>query len=90
LGSAEFWIFTLGIIPLSILLTWAYNHNHRSILAAVLLHFTYNLTMSLVLPLSLTVNVIHLMLLFLSAAAVVIIYGRAGSADSVVSLPAVE
>ncbi len=72
LGYPEFWIFTIGILPLTILLTWAYNCNRRSILAAVLLHFTYNFTMSLVLPLSHTVNWIHLLLLFVTAAAVVV------------------
>jgi len=73
LGSPEFWFFTIGILPLTILLTWAYNCNRRSILAAVLLHFTYNFTMSLVLPLSRTVNLVHLGLLFGTAAAVVIL-----------------
>jgi len=67
LGSASFWIFTAGIIPLTLLLTWIYNHTNRSILAAVLLHFAYNFTMSLVLPISTRENLLHL--IFLSAVA---------------------
>jgi membrane protease YdiL (CAAX protease family) len=72
LGSPEFWFFTAGIFPLSILLTWVYNCNNRSILAAVLLHFTYNFTMSLVLPLSMTANLFHLVLLCATAAGLVL------------------
>jgi membrane protease YdiL (CAAX protease family) len=35
-GTPSFWLFLMGIVPLSILLTWVYNHDGRSILAAVL------------------------------------------------------
>jgi membrane protease YdiL (CAAX protease family) len=72
LGSPEFWFFTAGIFPLSILLTWIYNCNKRSILAAVLLHFTYNFTMSLVLPLSRSANLFHLVILFAAAVGVAV------------------
>jgi membrane protease YdiL (CAAX protease family) len=72
LGSAAFWLFTAGIFPLTVLLTWVYNQNNRSTLAAVLMHFTYNFTMSLVLPLSVVNNLFHVILLSIVAATVVL------------------
>lgn len=47
-GSARFWIFSATMIPLSVLMTWVYNHTRRSTLSAVLIHFTGNLTGMLV------------------------------------------
>jgi hypothetical protein len=41
------------------LLTWVYNCNGRSILAATLPHFKYNFTEGLVYPFSMTVNVLR-------------------------------
>lgn len=43
-GSAAFWQFMLGIIPLNVLFTWVYNNTNRSILAAMVLHFMMNFT----------------------------------------------
>lgn len=42
--SDEFWIFSIMMIPESILMTWIYNNTSRSILSAVLFHFAINLT----------------------------------------------
>lgn len=38
----SFWSWALQIMVLSVIFTWMYNHTHRSILAAVLLHFMAN------------------------------------------------
>lgn len=46
----DFWIFFITIFPLSILFTWAYNHNRGSILLAIWLHFFYNFTFGLFFP----------------------------------------
>jgi membrane protease YdiL (CAAX protease family) len=70
-GTPAFWLFLVGIVPLSVLLTWAYNRNNRSILAAILLHFTYNFTLSLVYPFSFTVNLLQVSLLLATAIGVV-------------------
>lgn len=70
-GTPAFWLFLVGIVPLSVLLTWVYNHNDRSILAAVLMHFTYNFTLSLVYPFSMTVNLLQVVLLVVTAVGVV-------------------
>lgn len=73
LGAFSFWLFLIGIVPLSILLTWVYNHCGRSILAAVLLHFTYNFTLGLVYPFSGTVNLLHVILLLITAGGMVLV-----------------
>jgi membrane protease YdiL (CAAX protease family) len=66
-GTREFWLFLIGIVPLSIILTWVYNRNDRSILAAILLHFAYNFTLNLVYPFSFTVNLLQVSLQFVVA-----------------------
>ena len=42
-GSNRFWIFMASNIPLTVLITWVYNHTKRSTMAAVLVHFSGNL-----------------------------------------------
>jgi len=42
-GSTRFWIFMASNIPLTVLITWVYNHTKRSTMAAVLVHFSGNI-----------------------------------------------
>ena len=42
-GSFRFWIFLASNIPLTIIITWVYNHTQRSILSAVFVHFSGNI-----------------------------------------------
>ncbi len=42
-GSSRFWIFLASNIPLTIIITWVYNHTKRSILSAVFVHFSGNI-----------------------------------------------
>ena len=72
LGTAEFWLFLVGVVPLSVLMTWVYNANERSILAAILLHFTYNFTLGLAYPLPAQTLSIQVVLMFVVAAGVVL------------------
>jgi membrane protease YdiL (CAAX protease family) len=58
-GTPSFWLFLIGTGPLSVLLTWVYKENDRSILAAVLLHFTYNFTLGLVQTLSVATHLLQ-------------------------------
>ena len=44
--------FLLTVFPLSVFISWAYDQNKRSILAAILVHFMFNFTLSLVHPIS--------------------------------------
>jgi membrane protease YdiL (CAAX protease family) len=71
-GTPAFWLFLIGIVPLSILHTWVYDRNDRSTLAAILLHFAYNFTLSLVYPFSLTVNLLQVVLLLVTAISIVV------------------
>jgi uncharacterized protein len=43
-GSLSFWSYCVTVVALSVLFTWIYNNNSRSILAAILFHFVLNLT----------------------------------------------
>jgi hypothetical protein len=43
-------LFLCRLILISVVMTWVYNNNRAGILSAVLLHFAYNLTFSLVYP----------------------------------------
>jgi membrane protease YdiL (CAAX protease family) len=74
-GTPSFWLFMAGIAPLSILLTWAYNSNKRSTLAAVLTHFTYNFTLGLAQPFSPMVYFWHVVAISIAALVVVLIDG---------------
>jgi membrane protease YdiL (CAAX protease family) len=71
-GTLAFWLFLIGIVPLSILHTWVYNRNDRSTLAAILLHFAYNFTLGLVYPFSLTVNLLQVVSLLVTAISIVV------------------
>jgi len=50
--SNMFWLFAMNVFLLTILMTLAHNSNQRSVLAAILIHFSYNVTLSLLLPYS--------------------------------------
>ncbi len=65
-------VFLLVAFPQSVLMTWTYNHNRRSILAAILLHFTYPLTLNLIYPLSEFASLLHALLLILVATVMVL------------------
>ena len=43
IGSFRFWIFLASNIPLTVIITWVYNHTKRSILSAVFVHFSGNI-----------------------------------------------
>src|SRR6266545_4858081 len=52
LFTPMFWLFMIQVLLLTIFMTLAYNHNGRSVLAAILIHFSYNLMISLLVPVS--------------------------------------
>ncbi len=70
-GTPAFWMFAIGIFPLSLLQTWLYNQTRRSILAAILFHFSYNFTYSLAFPVPEHMDVFKTLLLALIAAMLV-------------------
>lgn len=76
LGSRFFWVFLAIGVPLSVLMTWAYNRNSRSILSAILLHWAMNLSLNLVYPISDRALFYYLVLLSILAAGLVLFVGR--------------
>lgn len=46
------WLFVMNVFLLTILMTLAHNANQRSVLVAILIHFSYNVTLSLLFPYS--------------------------------------
>jgi membrane protease YdiL (CAAX protease family) len=66
-----FWIYLLTVVLLSILFTWISLHNRTSILSAILLHFTYNFTLGLILPTS--DRMLFIVLIILSVAVALIV-----------------
>lgn len=47
-GTLEFWLFMIGIVPLSFAFTWVYNNTRRSILAVILFHGMVNFSGELI------------------------------------------
>ena len=78
-GTPDFWLFMIAIVPLTILLTWVYNHNNKSILAAIFLHFMYNFTLGMVSPLPENINFFPAILLCAIAIGLVATYDRLNS-----------
>ncbi|MBN2002598.1 MAG: CPBP family intramembrane metalloprotease [Anaerolineae bacterium] len=48
IGTLEFWLFFVSIVPLGFVFTWIYNNTHRSILAVILFHAMVNFTGELI------------------------------------------
>ena len=69
--TPEFWGFMSTVIALGLLLTWAALLNRGSILAAILLHFFFNLTFGLTSALSGRLMLISAILLWLTLALLV-------------------
>ena len=69
-GTAYFFLFFVWVISLSVLMTWLYNTNGRSILVAILAHFVSNFTLGLILPISAAGFL--LLAIFLAVAAIVV------------------
>ena len=74
-GSFRFWVFLASNIPLTIIITWVYNHTRRSTLSAVLVHFSGNIIGAI---LTKTDRLAFLELLGLTLVAIIIV-ARAGA-----------
>lgn len=74
IGTLEFWLFFLSIVPLTFVFTWIYNNTRRSTLAAILFHSMVNFTGELIL-LSRNADTIYSLLWFAVAIAIVAIWG---------------
>jgi membrane protease YdiL (CAAX protease family) len=74
-GSTLFRLFLLRMTLISVLMTWVYNNNRRSILSAILFHFAYNFTFSLLYPISEAVHLYGTILTLILAIGVALIWG---------------
>lgn len=74
-GTVLFWLFLLRMTLLSVIVTWVYNNNRRSILSAILLHFAYNFTFNLVYPVPETMHLYGTVLILITVIVVVIVWG---------------
>jgi membrane protease YdiL (CAAX protease family) len=75
LWDKAFLVFFLRMTWLSVLMTWIYNNNRRSILSVILLHFAYNLTFSFVHPIPETMHLYGTGLILIMATVIVTIWG---------------
>ena len=69
IGTLEFWLFFLCIVPLTFVFTWIYNNTGRSTLATILFHSMVNFTGELIL-LSKNADTIYNLLWFVAAIAI--------------------
>src|SRR6266508_70938 len=79
LFTPMFWLFMIQVLLLTIFMTLAYNHNGHSVLAAILIHFSYNLMLSLLVPFSTVAFAFITLLLAVLAFSVLKIFGWQGT-----------
>lgn len=79
LFTLRFWLFMVQVLPLSVLFTWVFNNNGRSTLAAILMHFMTNSTITLIVEirhaLPERIEIIRTVILVLAAVVVVLVWG---------------
>lgn len=73
-GTLEFWMFMIGIIPVSVAITWVYNNTARSILVAILMHGWTNFTLQSI-ELTGRSEVFHITIWFVVVALIIAIWG---------------
>ena len=73
-GSFRFWVFLFSNIPLTIIITWIYNHTERSILMAAIIHFSGNIV-GAILPKSDRLAFLELVGLLIVAIIISLAYG---------------
>jgi len=73
-GTLEFWLFMIGIVPLSFAFTWVYNNTKRSILAVILFHGMVNFTGELI-AITERADTISILLWVIAAIGITILWG---------------
>lgn len=64
IGTLDFWLFFIALIPDSVIYTWIYNNTNRSILSAILYHFATNFFGEIFLSLSGYMQLLRVIILF--------------------------
>jgi membrane protease YdiL (CAAX protease family) len=73
-GTWDFWLFMVGIVPLTVVITWIYNHTRRATLAAILFHAMVNFTGEII-AVTPRADTILIGLWFVAAVVVTLIWG---------------
>ena len=73
-GTLDFWLFMIGIVPLSFAFTWIYNNTNRSILAVILFHSMVNFTGELI-AITERADTISILLWVITAIGITILWG---------------
>lgn len=73
-GTLEFWLFIVGVVPLSFAFTWIYNNTRRSILAVILFHAMVNFTGELI-AVSERADMYAILLWIVAAIGITVIWG---------------
>jgi len=73
-GSLEFWLFLIGVVPLSFAFTWVYNNTRRSILAVIILHAMVNFTGEII-AITERADTISILLWVVTAIGIVVLWG---------------
>jgi len=82
LFSPMFWLFLFNVLPLTACLTLAYNHTGRSILSAVLIHFSYNFALALLVPISVRAYAILAVFMLIASGAIARLLGWSHASNS--------
>jgi membrane protease YdiL (CAAX protease family) len=75
-GTLEFWLFLLGVVPLGFAFAWIYNNTRRSTLAVILFHAMVNFTGELI-AISKRADTYATLLWFVAAIGITVIWGAA-------------
>lgn len=73
-GTPEFWLFIVGVVPLGFAFTWIYNNTRRSILAVILFHSMVNFTGELI-AISERADTYATLLWFVAAIGITVLWG---------------
>ena len=73
-GPPNPFTFATGVVVVSIFYTWVHNNTHRSLLAAIIFHFSQNFT-GQVFDLTLAASVMQAVIFVISAGVVVLLWG---------------
>lgn len=87
IATPRAWVFLATMVPLSVVITWVYQHTARSTLAAALVHFSGNLSGALIVK-STALAALELLVLCVAATLLVLAAGPRGLSGSPGGTPA--
>ena len=74
-GFVPFLTFAADVIAMAVLYTWVFNNTGRSILSAILLHFSHNFILNMLIPISERTDLFQSLLLMIATIIIVVIWG---------------